>query len=299
MVSTPAPGSQCVCQTCPQCCFWNVGPIAFFSRLFNEIAQYFRHGPFFRIFLPRPPPLLPLSHYLSVPLSGQVRVRDQLWYLVFVCCLFWSVVVLRVILLVTVQAYLTSLGYLLTYLLVCICISVCRVCVCVWKGAVCVHVCVRVRSFLLLCVCMCVCVCVCVCVGRGATFDEQFVCINIVRFGVSYLCKMYALRVHLRKGTPRRHYYYYIHTLFSGSHSIPTPYFKHPKVCTLLIWKPSQQTHFKSFLKNLQSISKTLRYVHFLFRHPCSRPTSSIFWRVYSISISHLKVRTVFNLSLI
>ena len=126
-----------------------------FSRLFNEIVQYFRHGPFFRIFLPCPPPLLPLSHYLSVPLSGQVRVQDQLWYLVFVCCLFWSVVVLRVILLVTVQAYLTSLGYLLTYLLVCIRMSVCRVCVCVGGGRVCA--CVRACAIIFAFVCVCVC----------------------------------------------------------------------------------------------------------------------------------------------
>ena len=60
-----------------------------------------------------------LSYLLSLS-PCLLRVQDELWYLVFVCCLFWSVVVLHVIPAgdCSSQSHLVILGYLHICLLV-------------------------------------------------------------------------------------------------------------------------------------------------------------------------------------
>ena len=93
--------------------------------------------PLTSLFPPLPPslPLPPasLSHPFSFSLS-LVRGQDELCDLVFVYCLFWFVVALHVILLVTARVTLTCpIGYLLIYLLV---LYIC-VCICIYIAVVC------------------------------------------------------------------------------------------------------------------------------------------------------------------
>ena len=115
--------------------------------------------------------------------------------------------------------------------------------------------CVRARAFVRECARVCVCVCVCV-FGGGRCLMKNL-CVLILCVLVSVIFNLSVKCTRLGFIWERVHQDATIIIIF-------TPYLVVPTVYPLLI-------------------SNTLRYVHFLFGNPRSRPILSLFWRTYSL----------------